>query len=74
MKRELSKDERWCIGFAMGVVLSLVLLGPALIWSTNRCSKFEKLIAEQNTIIERYQAQSEVMMQMIDELLKENGE
>lgn len=73
MKREMSKDERWCIGFAMGVVLSLVLLVPALIWSTNRSSKFEKLVAEQNTIIERYQAQSEVMMTMIDELLKEDG-
>lgn len=74
MKRELSKDERWCIGFAMGVVLSLVLLVPSLIWSTNRNSKYEKLIAEQNNIIERYQVQSEVMMQVIDELLKGDGE
>ena len=74
MKRELSKDERWCIGFAMGVVLSLVLLVPALIWSTNRSNKYEKLVAEQGAIIERYQAQSEVMMTMIDELLKEGEE
>lgn len=73
MKRELTKDERWCVGFVMGVLLSLVLLVPALIWSTNRSNKFEKLVAEQSAIIERYQAQSEVMMAMIDELLKEDG-
>lgn len=71
MKRELTKDERWCIGFVMGVVLSLVLLVPALIWSTNRNNKYEKLVAEQNIIIERYHAHSEVMITMIDELLDE---
>lgn len=71
MKRELTKDERWCVGFVMGVVLSLVLLVPALIWSTDRSNKYEKLVAEQNIIIERYQAQCEVMITMIDDLLDE---
>lgn len=74
MKRELTKDERWCVGFVMGVLLSLVLLVPALIWSTNRSNKFEKLVAEQSAIIERYKVQTDTMMQVIDELSKESGE
>lgn len=76
MKVEYSEGVGFCfwVGIALGAIVTAIICTYLWCEPAMECDKYKQIVAEQQAIIERYQIQNETMMQIIDEVLKENGE
>lgn len=62
------------VGLVLGAVMTAILCTYMWLKPAMECDKYKQIVAEQQTIIERYKVQTDTMMQVIDELSKESGE
>ena len=74
MKREwLDKIPAYVLGFVVGGVFMFSMIFARLEEAQTKCEEYKRIVSEQSEVIERYKAQNETMIAMIDELLKEGG-
>ena len=74
MEVKHSNDIGVWIGFILGVVVAAMLCTYMWLEPAMECEEYKQIVAEQQAIIERYNVQTDTMMQVIDELSKGDGE
>lgn len=74
MEVKYSNDIGVWVGFILGIVVAAVLCTYMWLEPAMECEEYKQIVAEQQTIIERYKVQTDTMMQVIDELSKGDGE
>lgn len=72
--KDYEKDRSWWYGCVVGLIVGLVIAIPSMVSAGNKRDGCLRTLEKQNEVIERYKVQTDIMMQMIDEPLKEGGE